>query len=173
MSDFLFSGWETVGRTVGIGILAYVGVVFLLRVSGRRTLSKMNAFDFVVTVAIGSTLATILLNKNVALAEGITAFAVLTGLQFAVTWTSVRVVWFRRIVTGEPRLLLLHGEFLRTAMRRARVAEDEIHAALRSKGLGDPSQAAAVVIETDGSFSVIPANDHTGHDSLARIRRKR
>ena len=102
MNDFLFSGWDTVGRTVVIGALAYAGLVLLLRISGRRTLSKMNAFDFVVTVAFGSTLATILLNKNVALAEGLTAFAVLVGLQFAVTWTSVRLAWFRRAVTGEP-----------------------------------------------------------------------
>jgi uncharacterized membrane protein YcaP (DUF421 family) len=169
MNDFFFSGWETVGRTFAIGILAYAGLILLLRISGRRTLSKMNAFDFVVTVAFGSTLATILLNKDVALVEGLTAFAVLVGLQFVVTWTSVRVTWFRRIVTGEPRLLLHEGEFLRAAMRAARVAEDEIHAALRSEGVADPREALAVVLETDGSFSVIRKNERVGRGSLENI----
>jgi hypothetical protein len=65
----------------------------------------MNAFDLVVTVALGSTLATVLLNKEVALAEGVLAFAVLIGLQFIVTWSSVRQRWIRQIVTGEPRML--------------------------------------------------------------------
>jgi uncharacterized membrane protein YcaP (DUF421 family) len=169
MDSFFFSGWETVGRTFAIGILAYAGLILLLRISGRRTLSKMNAFDFVVTVAFGSTLATILLNKDVALVEGLTAFAVLVGLQFVVTWTSVRVTWFRRIVTGEPRLLLHEGEFLRAAMRAARVAEDEIHAALRSEGVADPREALAVVLETDGSFSVIRKNERVGRGSLENI----
>ncbi|WP_407939580.1 hypothetical protein [Methylophaga nitratireducenticrescens] len=59
----------------------------LLRISGRRILSKMNAFDMVVTVALGSTLATILLNRDVALAEGALAFALLIGMQYLVTWS--------------------------------------------------------------------------------------
>ncbi len=75
-----FQNWSGLLRTVVVGVLAYVALVALLRVSGKRTLSKMNAFDFVVTVALGSTLATILLSKNVALAEGVVAFAVLISL---------------------------------------------------------------------------------------------
>ena len=50
-------------------------LVIFLRLSGKRTLSKMNAFDLVVTVALGSTLATVLLTKDVALADGALAFA--------------------------------------------------------------------------------------------------
>lgn len=69
MSQIFFDNWETLFRTLIIGVLAYVSLIMLLRISGRRTLSKMNAFDMVVTVALGSTLATILLNRDVALAE--------------------------------------------------------------------------------------------------------
>ncbi|MFN2441460.1 MAG: DUF421 domain-containing protein, partial [Thermoanaerobaculia bacterium] len=57
-------------RVFVISILAYVALVLFLRVSGKRTLTKLNAFDLVVTVALGSTLATIILSKDVALAEG-------------------------------------------------------------------------------------------------------
>ena len=71
-----FKGWEALGQTVIVGILAYVALVTLLRISGKRSLSKMNAFDLVVTVALGSTFATILLSKDVALAQGIVAFLV-------------------------------------------------------------------------------------------------
>jgi len=60
-----------------------------------RTLSKMNAFDLVVTVSLGSTLATVLLAKDVALADGALAFGLLVGLQFLVTWSSVRARWAR------------------------------------------------------------------------------
>lgn len=66
----LFQGWAGLLRTLAVGVLAYSALVVVLRVSGKRTLSKMNAFDFVVTVALGSTLASTLLSKGVALAEG-------------------------------------------------------------------------------------------------------
>ena len=55
-------------------------VLLLLRVSGKRTLTRMNAFDLVVTVALGPTLATVLLTKSVALADGLAAFALLIFL---------------------------------------------------------------------------------------------
>ncbi len=67
---FFFDSWSAMGRTVVVGVLAYLALVLLLRVSGKRTLSKMNAFDLVVTVALGSTLATVLLSTSVALARG-------------------------------------------------------------------------------------------------------
>lgn len=74
MKNIFFDSWESIFRTTVITILAYVLLIFLLRVSGKRTLSKMNAFDFIVTIALGSTLATVMLNKNVAFADGILAF---------------------------------------------------------------------------------------------------
>ncbi len=97
------------------------------------------------------------------------AFAVLIVLQFVVTWTSVRHKWFRRVMTGEPRLLLHDGELLRDAMRAARVTGDEIHAALRSHGLSGPREAKAVVIETDGSFSVIKQQAREDEESLVNV----
>lgn len=155
MGDMFFQDWATLQRTLLVGVLAYASLVFILRISGRRTLSKMNAFDFVVTIALGSTLATILLNRDVALADGVLAFALLVGLQYAITWTSVRARWFRRLVTGEPVLLLYRGAYLHDALRRERVTEDEVRAALRSDGVGDMARVGAVVLETDGSFSVV------------------
>lgn len=152
----LYSGADALIRTAVIGVLAYAGLILILRVSGKRTLSKMNAFDFVVTVALGSTLATILLSKDVALAEGVLALALLVALQYAITWSSVRVRAVRRIVTGEPALLARHGRLLPEALRRARLTQEEVEAAARGAGFGSLADVEAVVLETDGSFSVIP-----------------
>ena len=80
-----FDSWGGLVRVALVGVLAYSALVLLLRVSGKRTLSKMNAFDLIVTVALGSTLASIITSKDVALAEGMVAFVVLIGLQFVLT----------------------------------------------------------------------------------------
>jgi uncharacterized membrane protein YcaP (DUF421 family) len=155
MWDVLFQNWSTVVRTVVVGVLAYVTLIMVLRFSGKRTLSKMNAFDLVVTVALGSTLATILLSKDVALAEGVTALLVLIGMQYIVAWLSVRSKRVRQLVRSEPRLLARNGELLNGALKDERVSRDEALAAIRSGGSGDLSQIDALILETDGSFSVI------------------
>lgn len=150
-----FDSWFGLLRVLVVGTAAYASLVLLLRVSGKRTLAKLNAFDLIVTVALGSTLATVLLSESVALVEGLTAFALLAGLQYVVAWLSIRSPRFSGFVKSEPTLLLHHGRFLDDAMRAQRVTRAEVLSALRSSGAVEPGQVAAVVLETDGSLSVI------------------
>ncbi|WP_313088232.1 DUF421 domain-containing protein [Pseudomonas sp.] len=170
MEGMFFSGWSTLFRTLVVGVLAYINLIVLLRLSGRRTLSKMNAFDLVVTVALGSTFATILLSKDVSLAQGTLALALLIALQYLVTWSSVRAGWVRKTVTGEPALLFHRGQMLDVAMRKARVTQAEIHAAIRSSGIAAQEDVEAVVLETDGSFSVVKSAAGEGRSSLADVK---
>lgn len=169
MGHIFFDNWEALFRTGLISVLAYLSLVMLLRFSGKRTLSKMNAFDLVVTVALGSTLATILLNKDVTLAQGVLALALLIGMQFLVTWSSLRVRWIRRLATGEPTLLYYQGTLLPAALWLTRVTEEEVHAAIRSAGVATLDQVKAVGLETDGSFSVVRNGGGPGESSLTEV----
>ena len=157
-----FENWFGLLRVLIVGTLAYAALILLLRVSGKRTLSKMNAFDFIVTVALGSTLATVLLSKDVALAEGITAFSLLIGLQYVITWLSVRSRRVENLVKAEPSLLFFEGRFLDATLRRERVTEAEVRAAVRAQGLARMENAAAVILETDGSLTVL--ENGSGHE---------
>ena len=166
-----FDSWTGLGRVLLVGTFAYVALVAILRISGKRTLTKLNAFDLVVTVALGSTLATVLLSKDVALAEGVLAMVLLVFLQFMITWLSVRSAGFRDLVKNEPTLIMHQGEFLAGAIRAQRITRDEVMAALRADGVMDASQAAAVVLETDGTVAVIKGTDHEAAKStLASVR---
>ena len=155
VNDWLFQGWDGVWRTLFVGVAAYAGLVVMLRLSGKRTLAKLNAFDFVVTVAFGSTLATILLNKQVPLVEGLVALGLLITLQFVVTWTSMRWPLFRRGIRSEPALLLRQGEPLPKAMKRERITEDELASAIRDSGGRGLHDAEAVYLEADGSLTAL------------------
>ncbi len=166
----IFDGWIPIFRTLIAGLAAYIALIVILRISGKRTLSKWNAFDYVVTIALGSTLATILLSKDTSLAQGMAALFLLVGLQFVVTWLSVRFRGVSDLVKARPVLLFHEGKMQHTAMREARVTEGEILAALRSGGIANLREAAAVVLETDGSFSVIRELEPGGDSTLADVR---
>lgn len=164
-----FDQWDGLLRVVVVGTLAYAALVVLLRLTGKRTLSKMNAFDFVVTVALGSTLATVLLSSDVALAEGVTAFLLLILLQWLVAWGSARSRRFRHLVKAEPRLLLHEGVMLDQALLAERVAPEEVMAAVRSSGHADMSKVTAVILETDGTFSVVSGGPPERRTALANV----
>lgn len=156
-------------RIVTVGFLAYVGLIIFLRISGKRTLTKLNAFDLVVTVALGSTLATILLNNSISLLEGMTAFSLLIFLQYLFTLLSVHSKWFNNIIKSEPSLLFLDGQFLRSTMKKERIKEIEILQAIRNTGFGSTEKVKAVVLETDGSLSVISSEPG---NTLANVKSK-
>jgi uncharacterized membrane protein YcaP (DUF421 family) len=164
-----FSSWMGLARVLIVGVLAYAVLVLWLRIAGKRTLSKWNAFDFVVTIALGSTLATALLSKQVVLIEGVVAFALLIALQYVITWLSVRSPTVRRLIKAEPTLLMTQGQFLPQAMKSQRVTESEVRAAVRSAGLAALQDVYAVVLETDGSFSVIKQTEADSSSALADV----
>jgi uncharacterized membrane protein YcaP (DUF421 family) len=171
LSNAFFDSGTVLLRTLVVGVLAYLLLVVYLRVSGKRTLSKWNAFDFIVTIALGSTLASMLTSKNVALAQGALAFAVLVGLQFAITWLAVRSALLRRLIKSEPTLLLEDGSVLHDALRRQRVTESELRAAIRAKGIAALEDVHAVVLETDGTFSVVRKVEGGSRSALVDVAR--
>ena len=172
MDKLFFDSWDGLLRTLILTILAYVALVFLLRISGKRTLSKMNAFDFVVTIALGSTLATVLLNKNVALLEGILALALLIFLQYAVSWLSVRIPVVKSIVASQPALLVYKGEVLKATMKKERIKIEEIYLSAREKGISQISEIDAAVLETTGNITIIPKMNSLTNDALSDVMSK-
>lgn len=91
------------------------------------------------------------------MAEGALALVLLIGAQYAVVWTAVRSRPFRDAVKSAPTLLVWQGRLRDRALREQRVSRAEILQAVRSQSLGGLDHVTAVVLETDGSFSVIPA----------------
>lgn len=133
MEHILFQSWSGLGRVAVVGVAAYAALVLMLRVSGTRSLAKLNAFDLVVTVALGSTLASTLLSKTVALAEGVAAFALLLILQSVIAWGAVRSERFQRLTSAGPTLLD-HQGFLPGQMRHARVSSEDLRQVVRDSG---------------------------------------
>jgi len=155
----IFDSWQGIWRVVLLGTLAYAGLLLMLRVSGKRTLSKMNSFDLVVTIALGSTLSSIILTKSIALIEGLVALALLIALQFIITWLSIRFAWVSRMVKNEPVLLVMNGQMLLGAMRKERVTAEEILQAIRNQQVNSLASVKALVLETDGSMSVLTGSE--------------
>ena len=153
-SPFFFQSWYNVGRAVTLSVIGFLSLIALLRVSGKRTLSKLNVFDFVFVVAVGSVFAATIMEKDVTLVEGVAALATLVGMQIGLAELAARSDLFERIINGEPALLLSHGRFIPRALKRERITEEEVRAAIRAKGVTRVEDVDAVVLENDGTLTV-------------------
>ena len=163
-AQVFFNGAPGLLRTMVAAIFAYTSMIVVLRVSGKHALSKLHVFDFVVTVALGSTLASILLSDDVALAEGLVATIMLIAMQWIVAKGSMAFEPWRRLVRSQPRILLRHGILDSEALVAERVTQAEVDIAIRMRGFGDRNMIAYVVLESDGSLSVV-SHDLVGDGS--------
>lgn len=156
MEDWIATTWSTAGFIALGTILIYVSMVVGIRIAGRRTVSQMSAFDFVITVALGSLLATTAVSKEVAFLDGFSALVTLLVLQTVVALLRQRFAWFRQFADFQPKLLLEGGRaHISRSPASAQLTEEELLGKLRQKGLFDVGEAAVVILEADGNISVI------------------
>lgn len=172
MDNVFFNTWESIARTFSVGLFAYFSLIVMLRISGKRTLSQMKEFDFIVTVALGSTLATVFLSNDVALADGLLALGMLILLQYILASLSVRSKRFSNLITSEPTLIFYKGNFLWGALKKERVTEAEVLSILRTNGITSISNVEAVVMESNGQFTVVKEGSLEDEDSpLSNVKR--
>lgn len=166
-----FDNWSDIGVIALTTLVIYAALIAILQFAGKRSIAKLNIFDLVVTVALGSILASVMLTSSLSVADGLTAFVVLAFLQWTVSFLSVRLGWFKQVVRSDSRMLLKDGKFLEDEMKAERVTHGEIEAAIRGQGHGKIENIAAVVLETDGSFSVIEGPPASQYSALQRLLR--
>lgn len=153
--------WSDVALVVATTLLMYVSVVVGLRVAGRRTVSQMSAFDFVVTIAIGSLVAGTSLGSPPAYGRGLAALVTLLVAQQMVAVFRQRFPVTRRLLDFSPQVLYSDGKMsLRHNPLTAQITEPELYSKLRRHGITSMSQVKLVILEPDGRVSVLGDVEH-------------
>lgn len=153
--DTWFNSFNRLEDIILSATVIYLAIIVLVRVSGKRTTSQMNNFDWIITVALGGLVTSGILLKNVSVADALVAAAWLMFLQWLMTSIVLRSELVANLVKAKPSLLVDNGDYLRDNMRKERISEAEVMGALRENGLHEIKQAKWVILETDASFSVI------------------
>ncbi|QDG53486.1 DUF421 domain-containing protein [Persicimonas caeni] len=156
--EWLLAPLPNLGFIVLAAIGMYVAVIIFTKLAGLRSFSKMSSFDFAMTVAIGSLVATTVVAKNPPLLQGVVALAALYGLQKLVS-NLRRFDWVGNLVDNRPVLLMRHGEMFLDNMRSTGVTEEDLRSKLREANVLELSQVRAVVFETTGDISVLHTKD--------------
>lgn len=139
------------------GLAIYLLLFLLLRVFGKRTLSEVTTFDFVLLLVIGEATQQALLGEDFSITHAAILIAVLTGLDRGSDYLSWRFARFKRVAESIPLILVDNGKLLRDVMAKEHVSEDDILTSARTKhGLENLDQVKYAVMETSGGISIVP-----------------
>lgn len=138
--------------------LIYMVMIIYFKIAGKRSTSEMNNFDWIVTVAIGSLVASTLILDDVSVTDGALGILMLLFMQYLLTKLMFHSGRVRKAIKSKPSLLLYKGRFIEENLKKERILKSEIYAAIRRQGHKSLSRVYAVVLETNAKLSVI-AND--------------
>lgn len=139
-----------------LAMMALTWVVIQIRIVGLRSLSKMTTFDFVMTVALGSLVATGATASDwPAFLQALAAMLGLFVIQVVIARIRKSSDMAEQLLQNEPVILMRDGEIIREALEKTRVAESDLFAKLREANVLHLSEVRAVVLETTGDVSVL------------------
>ncbi|MDN6295844.1 MAG: DUF421 domain-containing protein [Alkalibacterium sp.] len=136
-------------------LISYCVIFLVIRLSGKRTLSKMNAFDFIITVTMGAVFGSTLLNYQTKLVQGIYVIALLLLFQFTTSLLSSHFSLMESFLRAQPTLLYYKGMYKDRNLKKERISRAEVVQVVREHGIGKMEDVEAVVLEPNGSLSVI------------------
>jgi uncharacterized membrane protein YcaP (DUF421 family) len=160
-----FHSWAGIGRVMLSSVIVFVIVVALLRAIGQQALAKMSGFDVVFAVTLGSVVGSVVVTRDVPIAEAVAALVTLLGVQELTRFVQSRSLRAHHAVRQPPRVMLWNGELLEDRLRASSVSADEIRAAVRRAGLRSLSDARVVVLENDGDWSVVAKREGESDES--------
>lgn len=160
MEKWFEASWTSIIAICITAVVIYLAVIIFTRLAGKRSFSKMSSFDFAMTVAIGSILASTILSKSVSLVQGIVGLAMVYVLQIGIAILR-RSSHIEKLVDNKPMLLMQGSTVIHENLKRARVTESDLRSKLREANVLELSQVRAVVFEATGDISVLHSKDES------------
>lgn len=158
MNKWLQTSPQSLLNIILCAIGIYIAVIVCTRIAGKRSFSKMSSFDFAITVAIGSIVASTILSSSVSVVDGAVGLIAVYVLQM--TAASLRgFSFFEKMIDNSPLLLMDGQEILEENLKKAKVTKADLHSKLREANVIKFSQVKAVVFEATGDISVLHAEN--------------
>jgi Predicted membrane protein len=143
---------EILARTA----IIYAAILIGLRLTGKRAIGQMTAFDLVVILLIANAVQNAMVGPDVSVTGGLVAAVVLLGLDYLVGVGREHIPFFNRLVQGEPTVLVQDGKVLYRNLSKEEIDLDLVLMAMREHGIGELKEVQVATLETDGSISIVP-----------------
>ncbi len=152
--DWILTNWTEIQMTTISCVVFYLAIILFTRIAGLRSFSKMSAFDFAMTIALGSLFASTIATPSPSLLLGLVTLSLLFAGQ-----TLIAVIrkshLLQTLIDNEPILLMVDGQILDKNLSQANVTRDDLRAKLREANVLQYEQVKAVIFETTGGISVL------------------
>ncbi len=140
---------------LGKGLTSIFVLFVLSKVMGRKQVSELNLFDYIIGISIGSIAAEMTLNSDINFYEGVFAIAIYAIVAYLITLLTIKSMRARRLITGTPTILIQRGKILYKNLRKSKIDINDLLQEARTSGYFDLSQVEYALMEPNGKLSFL------------------
>jgi len=144
--------WEKIFRSV----VVYLFILIAFRFMGKRQVGQLTPFDLIVLLIIANVVQNAVIGNDNSLGGGLLGAVVILAVNWVVVWVTYRFKPLRRLMAGEPTLLVHNGKVFKDRMDCEHIGMEDLEAALRKTGVASVDKVRFAVLEENGQISVIP-----------------
>lgn len=146
-------------ETILRAIAAYWILLFLLRVSGRRTGKRLTPFEILLIFLLGGQMTQAILGEDRSLTNAITGVATVAMMHAVVSWAKLKWKGLAKAIDGTPIVIYADGEWFESRMAMVRVEREDVLASARGDGVIDMDKVRFAIVERNGAISIIAKED--------------
>ena len=147
------------GELVARGVIVYLFLLVLLRMTGKRQVGQLAPFDLVLLLVLSNAVQNAMNGGDNSVYGGMVSAVTLVGLNYAIGFATFRSKKLEAIIEGRPQVLIHNGKLFEDVMASAQLTHHELNAALRQAGCASIGHVQHAVLENNGSISVIQKKD--------------
>ena len=168
----MFPGIHVILQIILRTVIIYLVVLIGVRLSGKREVGQMTPFDLVLLLLISNSVQNAMTGPDTSVAGGVAAAATLLLMNYLIAEVSGGNRRFRKLVEGQPSLLVHDGQIVTAHMTKEHISMDELERALREHGINNYHDVALAVLEVDGSISCLKYDELNPGANNHLVRRK-
>jgi uncharacterized membrane protein YcaP (DUF421 family) len=135
--------------------IAFVTLLVLTRIMGRKEISQPTTFNFVSAISIGTIGASLAINSSISITNGLIALVGWSAFTIIIDLLNLKSQKIRAAIESEPRILVRKGQIMEGELRKVRLDMEALNALLRKKNVFSVSDVDYAIFETDGTLSVM------------------
>ena len=136
-------------------VILYVFIILAIRLMGKRQISDMQPSELVVTLVVSDIASLPMQNTSQPLLSGVIPVLVLVSLEIAASALMMKSRLFRRLICGNPVVVIEDGKLLQKQLKRLRMSAEDLFAQLRQQDIFSIDEVQYCIVETNGSISVL------------------
>lgn len=153
--EMSFPWWQFLLRAVAV----YVGVMLLVRLSGKRAVGQFTPFDLVLLILVGNAVQNGMNGGDNSLTGALLLAVSLMALNYLMAWLTARYPPMRRLIEGSPVELARDGHIHRDVLRRELVSRADFDKAMREASCTELDHIKLALLETNGHISIMTHRD--------------